>query len=80
MPWKIERDPEACSESKPWSVKKTEDDEVVGCRESEETAEEQLAALNASEESDEEGRGRPRTGTVETRPSRSPPTAGASGA
>jgi hypothetical protein len=22
MPWKVERDPEACSPEKPWSVKK----------------------------------------------------------
>jgi|SRR5918995_5203167 hypothetical protein len=64
MPWKIERDPEGCSEEKPWAVKKEDDGEVVGCHMNEDAAKAQVAALNASES---EGRARPRTGAVETR-------------
>lgn len=49
MPWNVKKDPEGCSEEKPWSVVKTDDGEIVGCHPTRESADNQVAALYAQE-------------------------------
>lgn len=53
MPWRIERDPERCSEPKPFAVIKEDDGSVAGCHETEDAAKAQLAALYATEQGEE---------------------------
>jgi ClpP class serine protease len=49
MPWKVERDEEACSVSKPWAVKNSDTGAVNGrCHATKEKAEKQKRALYAS--------------------------------
>lgn len=50
MPWKKVRNHPGCSSGKPVAVVKVGDNKLVGCHTSEESANRQLAALNASEE------------------------------
>lgn len=53
MPYKVEkRGGNGCPEDKPWACVKEDDDEVMGCHESEEQAAEQARALYAQEEND----------------------------
>lgn len=48
MPWHVAKSSE-CESDKPWAVIKDADDSVVGCHETEESANEQVAALYAEE-------------------------------
>jgi len=48
MPWHVAKS-DTCPSSKPWAVIKDDDSSVVACHESEESAEDQVAALYASE-------------------------------
>lgn len=51
MPWKITEDDPGCPVSRPWGVRKDDpENELEGCHASEADAEEQMAALYASEE------------------------------
>lgn len=52
MPWHTTPNHPDCPTDSPWAVVKDETDEVVGCHESEEQANEQVAALYASEADD----------------------------
>jgi 2'-5' RNA ligase len=54
MPYHIERGHEACSEAEPYAVLKDSDGEVMGCHETREEAESQLAALYAAEDDADE--------------------------
>ena len=49
MPWHVAKSSE-CPESKPWAVIKDSDSSVVACHTSEDSANDQMAALYASEE------------------------------
>jgi hypothetical protein len=49
MPWHIEQNHPGCPSSRPWAVVLDSTGEVVGCHETEASAEAQLAALYASE-------------------------------
>jgi Escherichia/Staphylococcus phage prohead protease len=48
MPYEVKRDPEACSEDKPWSVRNTETGDVEGCHATEDDAKKHMAALQAN--------------------------------
>lgn len=50
MPWHIEKDEPRCPTSESWGVVKDDDNELEGCHATKAEAEEQLAALYASEE------------------------------
>lgn len=49
MPWHKEENHSECDESKPWAVVQDDSGEVMGCHETEESADEQLTALYSSE-------------------------------
>lgn len=49
VPWSKVQNHAECPDGKPWAVVKDEDGEVEGCHASEQAANDQLAALNASE-------------------------------
>lgn len=53
MPWTVKRDPEGCSEQKPWAVLQLEDGEVVGCHATQDDAEAHVAALYANVDEDD---------------------------
>ena len=57
MPWHVAKS-ESCPDSKPWAVIKDDDSSVVACHESKGSAEDQLAALYASEEGEDMGEDR----------------------
>lgn len=50
MPWEIVEGHDQCPSSEPWAVIKSDDGEVEGCHETQGDAQDQLAALNATEE------------------------------
>jgi hypothetical protein len=49
MPYKVVHDEKACSASKPWAVKKKDDNRLMGCHPTKEAALRQVAALEAQE-------------------------------
>ena len=53
MPWHVEADAPLCPVSRPYAVIKDEDGEVEGCHPSRAEAEAQMAALYASEPTDD---------------------------
>lgn len=57
MPYEIMQDHEECPSDSPWAVVKSEDGELMGCHATEDEANDQVAALYASEEEDEESMG-----------------------
>lgn len=55
MPYRVEQDHPDCGADTPWAVVKEGDEELMGCHETEATAQEQMAALYAEEGEDEPG-------------------------
>lgn len=53
MPWSVVNDPDRCSSSRPWAVVKDDDGSVEGCHATKGSAQQQQAALYASEQESE---------------------------
>jgi hypothetical protein len=49
VPYKAVRDTKVCPVGKPWAVKKSEDDKLIGCHASKSDATKQIAAIEANE-------------------------------
>ena len=53
MPYSVKKDESSCPASEPWAVVKDDDGHVMGCHETEEEAQQQIAALHAQESNNE---------------------------
>jgi 2'-5' RNA ligase len=73
VPWSKVQNHAECPDGKPWAVVKDEGGEVEGCHASEEAANDQLAALNASERDDVHAAETVATEVVEPLVAASPP-------